>query len=107
MQKLLNFDLTKNIRLMKSKCSICLEFKPECHLTCGHYFHAKCIGAWLSQHKNCASCGTKDLKYVHLFCGSCREKLEIYSISKFKSQLKKTPTFYCKNCDKNHSKSDN
>lgn len=43
------------------ECSICLEDESgdgcnEYKLPCGHGFHEKCVGPWVSQHRNCPLC---------------------------------------------------
>jgi len=42
-------------------CPICTDnFETEVGiLSCGHYFHAKCIGVWLKKHPTCPYCRIK------------------------------------------------
>lgn len=53
------------------KCSICLikieikneKIKEGCIISCSHFYHKKCINAWLNKNKNCPLCRKECLKY--------------------------------------------
>ena len=50
----------REIQLLNDRCSICLEYYSKkdkiSKLSCGHYFHYKCLKYWLKGNSTCPIC---------------------------------------------------
>jgi hypothetical protein len=86
------------MRLLQSKCGICLDIRPNCELSCGHFFHAKCLGMWFDRGKSIGPCGDDGIKLVRSYCSECLKYISYNSVHKFKSRLRSNHPFLCLAC---------